>query len=91
MFHPIPDNAIMNSRACKGAFVLKYKQLSSYFLVFLMAISIISSSKLVAQDDIPVSDEEIILPTGGTNTDTPPVIIDEGDSEGVSDVEEYDG
>ncbi len=46
-----------------------------------------------AQDDemsFP-EDSESIVPAGGTSSATPPVIIDESDSQDVSDVEEYDG
>lgn len=91
MFHLIPGNDILNSRACKGAFVLKSKQLSSFFLIFLLALTVISPTKLVAQDEIPVSDDEVLIPNTNSSSDTPPVIIDESDSENVSDVEEYDG
>ncbi len=91
MFHPILGGAILKSGPCKGAFVLKSKQLSSFFLVFLLALTIASPLKLAAQDEIPVSDDEVLTPSGNTNSDTPPTIIDESDSGSVSDVEEYDG
>ena len=43
-----------------------------------------------AQDDLDTeSDNPSIVPN--PNTNTPPVIMDESDSSGVSDVEEYDG
>lgn len=45
-----------------------------------------------AQDDemsFPESESEVI--PAGTSSSTPPVIIDESDSQDVSDVEEYDG
>ena len=45
-----------------------------------------------AQDDEMVfpESESSVLPTGSSSS-TPPVIIDESDSQDVSDVEEYDG
>lgn len=68
-----------------------FKKLSTFSLVFLMALTLGSLHKVHAQDDMPVSDDEIIVPPGSSNGQTPPVIIDESDSESVSDVEEYDG
>ena len=49
------------------------------------------SSYAIAQDDddIIVPDQETFSPTSSDSA--PPVIIDESDSNGVSDVEEYDG
>lgn len=74
------------------AFVLKLKKLSHFSLVLVVALTVLSPSTALAQDDdMPVSDDEIIIPPGSNNTDTPPTIIDESDSESVSDVEEYDG
>lgn len=49
------------------------------------------SSYAIAQDDddIIVPDQETFSPSSSDSA--PPVIIDESDSNGVSDVEEYDG
>lgn len=52
-----------------------------------MAVS--APMKGMAQEEIPDEEETIIPPN--TNNGTPPTIIDESDSGGVSDVEEYDG
>lgn len=72
------------------AFVLTFKNLTRISLVALiLAVAVSAPLKVKAQDE--GSDEETIVPPS-TNTNTPPpTIIDESDSNGVSDVEEYDG
>lgn len=73
-----------------GIYVLKSKYLSYISLITIIALlSVLSPSRLRAQDDVP-SDEEIALPTNSGSV-TPPPIIDESDSGAVNDVEEYDG
>lgn len=53
------------------------------------------NAKIVhAQDDIiiPESDDETFVPPApGSEATNPPVILDESDSNDVSDTEEYDG
>lgn len=59
-------------------------------LLALFAINIAAQSYAYAQDDeiiLPESDSEIIP----TSSATPPIMIDESDSNDVSEVEEYDG
>lgn len=73
--------------------MLKLKYLTRFSLVaFIALMAITAPMKLKAQDDMP-NDEETIVPppSPSTNNGTPPTVIDESDSGGVSDVEEYDG
>ncbi len=60
------------------------------FLLALFAINIAAHSVAYAQadDEIVLPESEEIIPTSSS---TPPVIMDESDSNDVSDVEEYDG
>jgi len=60
-------------------------------LALLISVMAITPLKGHSQDDVPVSDEEIILPTSSSDSDSPPLIIDESDSNEVPDVEDYDG
>lgn len=69
--------------------MLNLKRLSHISLVLLLALTVFSPLQ-AQEEDMPVSDEELIVPQG-SNSGTPPVIIDESDSGSVSDVEEYDG
>lgn len=66
----------------------KFTRISLVVFVALMAV--VAPMKLKAQDDAG-SDEETILPPPINPNGAPPTIIDESDSQGVSDVEEYDG
>lgn len=69
--------------------MLNLKYLSHFSLaLFLLVITAVTPLKAHAQDEMPVSDDEIITPQG---TSTPPVIIDESDGGSVQDTEEYDG
>lgn len=58
-------------------------------------ILMLVNAKIVhAQDDIiiPESDDETFVPPApGSEATNPPVILDESDSNDVSDTEEYDG
>lgn len=70
--------------------MLNLKNLTRISLVALIAMMAVSvPMKGMAQDELP-EDEETIVPPN-TNNGTPPTIIDESDSNTVSDVEEYDG
>jgi len=72
------------------AFVLNLKNLTRISLVALVvAMAVTAPLKSMAQDDVSPDEETIVPPS--TNNGTPPTIIDESDSNGVSDVEEYDG
>lgn len=71
--------------------MLILKRLSSFSLVLLLTLTVLHPIKVSAQDDMPVSDDETLIPPGSSNSGTPPVIIDESDSGSVSDTEEYDG
>ena len=73
--------------------VLKIKSLSHWALIILVvAMAATLPLKGHAQDDMSSgSDEETIIPPNTGNNAPPPTIIDESDSGGVSDVEEYDG
>lgn len=55
----------------------------------LLKVLATSSYAYAQDDDITVPDQETFVPS--SNGTPPPVIIDESDSSGVSDVEEYDG
>lgn len=71
--------------------MLKLKYLTRFSLIaFIVCMAAAAPMKLRAQDDMPNDSETIVPPSSGSNA-TPPVIIDESDSGGVSDVEEYDG
>ena len=59
-------------------------------MAFIVCMAVAAPIKLHAQDDMP-NDSETIVPPSTGNSGTPPVIIDESDSGGVSDVDEYDG
>lgn len=59
-------------------------------LLLTLTLTVLAPLKGFTQDDMPVSDDELAVP-GNTGTSSPPVMIDEGDSGSVSDVEEYDG
>lgn len=84
-----------------GGFVKRNKKISKRvhelacfvkigLLLLTLTLTVLSPFKASAEDDMAVSDEEIVVP-GNSNMTTPPVIMDEGDSGSVSDVEEYDG
>ena len=69
---------------------LKPSKLSILALATLLAMgSSIYPIKVKAQEEN--NEEEVALPTSNNINTAPPVIIDESDSSGVSDVEEYDG
>ena len=55
--------------------MLNLKRLSHFSLVLLLALTVFSPLQ-AEEDDMPVSDEEIIVPQG-SNSGTPPVIIDD--------------
>jgi hypothetical protein len=84
-----------------GGFVKRNKELSNrrfelanFFqvgvLFLTLTLTVLAPFKASAQDDVPVSDDELVVP-GNAGMAAPPVMIDEGDSGSVSDVEEYDG
>lgn len=60
------------------------------FLAIIAVLATITPMKLMAQDDEAMPDSPMIIPSPNTNQSTPPVIIDESDSGGVSEVDEYD-
>jgi len=64
------------------------KFLALFTLITVMTVSV----KAFAQDDEDMSadDTPAIVPQP-QNSNNPPIILDETDSSGVSDVEEYDG
>lgn len=64
------------------------KFLALFTLIAVMTVSV----KAFAQDDEDMSadDTPAIVPQP-QNSNNPPIILDETDSSGVSDVEEYDG
>lgn len=71
--------------------MLNLKNLTRISLVALVvAMAVTAPLKSMAQDDV-LPEEETIVPPSTNNNGTPPTIIDESDSNGVSDVEEYDG
>jgi hypothetical protein len=77
------------------AFVLNFKYLTrfslvSFITVLVAVMALTAPMKLKAQDDVS-GDEETIVPPSSNSNGAPPTIIDESDSNGVSDVEEYDG
>ena len=63
---------------------------TKYLLLSLVLLKVLTfSSYAHSQDeDFQDSDSESFVPTSDSS---PPVIIDESDSSGVSDVEEYEG
>lgn len=65
--------------------MLNLKYLSLVLLLSLSVMPIQGHS----QEDIPVSDEEILIPPTSSTT-TPPIILDETDSGSVPEVEDYD-
>lgn len=69
---------------------MKFSKLLTIFtLITLMSLSF----KAMAQDDeqdMSADDTPAIVPQP-QNSNNPPIILDETDSSGVSDVEEYDG
>jgi len=75
-------------RSCGGLFFMK----TVHFLLVLIALNIATHLINTAHADdemiLPDSESEIIPTSSSTN---PPVIMDESDSNDVSDVEEYDG
>ena len=67
------------------------KTKSLFLLLALVVFNTFASYAHAQDDEMSFPEEtETIVPTGGTSS-TPPVIIDESDSQDVSDVEEYDG
>lgn len=65
--------------------MLNLKYLSLVLLLSLSAFATLGWT----QEDIPVSDEEILIPPTSSST-TQPVILDETDSGSVPEVEDYD-
>ena len=69
------------------AYVLKLKYLSHLTLVaFITFMAAAAPLRVIAQDDGP--DDAFIPPSSNV---TPPVIMDDSDSNSVNDVDEYDG
>ncbi len=68
----------------------KPSKLSILTLASILALgSSLYPIKVKAQEEN--NEEEVALPSTNNMNSAPPVIIDESDSSGVSDVEEYDG
>lgn len=63
----------------------------SLLLLSLLVLNTFASIAYAQDDEMSFPEEtESIIPAGASSS-TPPVIIDESDSQDVSDVEEYDG
>ncbi|MFA6238697.1 MAG: hypothetical protein WC635_15285 [Bacteriovorax sp.] len=68
--------------------MLKIKQLTHFSLILLIAASLFAPVKnLRAQDDMPVSDDEIIVPPSGS---TAPVIDDSDATMDPAIVDDYE-
>jgi hypothetical protein len=68
------------------------KRLNKISPVLIIAILFIglSTTKIHAQEDDISTDSPMIVPSQTNSPSAPPTIIDESDSNGVSEVDEYD-
>lgn len=69
---------------------MKIKNLTALALVLLALVAITTPKKVYAQDEEATMDSPAIIPSTNQGQSMPPAIIDESDSGGVSEVEEYD-
>lgn len=73
------------------AFVLKMVNIARFSLVTLIVLLVATAPlKVKAQDNGSTDEDSFTPPPAVNNNPNPPVILDEGDSGSVSDVEEYD-
>lgn len=87
-YHALKDSAILKLGLNGGFITMKTKSLLllSLFLAFGL-----TSYAHAQDDDAFIPEDETVIPSSGTSSTPPPIIIDESDSSDVSDVEEYDG
>ncbi len=73
------------------AFVLKLINIVRFSLVALIVLSVATTPLKISAQETEEGDEDTFVPPPPTASNpNPPVILDESDSGGVSDVEEYD-